>query len=106
MYGIFFKLLNLRLRNINKSDRHFENWKPSLLYHLAVIIARENEILDQSARAIFDNNNNLYLWFLEDPHLFIYLFPWKKVIYTGLFHWSDLDKSLVDLQNSSTYVLG
>ena len=25
------KLLNLRLRNINKSGRHFENWKPSLL---------------------------------------------------------------------------
>ena len=27
----FFKLLNLRLRNINKSGHHFENWKPSLL---------------------------------------------------------------------------
>ena len=25
------KLLNLRLRNINKSGRHFEHWKPSLL---------------------------------------------------------------------------
>ena len=25
------KLLNLRLRNINKSGRHFENWKPFLL---------------------------------------------------------------------------
>ena len=66
------KLLNLRLRNINKSGRHFENWKPSLPRHcynrLAVIIARENEVLDQSARAIFDNHQcNFAKYPLSNP---------------------------------------
>ena len=50
------KLLNLRLRNINKSGRHFETESRHCYNHLAVVIAVENEVLDQSACAIFDNH--------------------------------------------------
>ena len=32
------KLLNLRLQNINKFGRHFENWKPSLLLDIQVAL--------------------------------------------------------------------
>ena len=49
-------LINLRLRNIKKMATILKTENPHCKNHLAVIIARENEVRNQSARAIFDNH--------------------------------------------------